>query len=360
MNDDLDLDALQASMGDVLANECPIETVHRHVLSGSDYHEPLWRSISELGWLGLAIPVRHGGLGLGGDALAMLYRELGRALAPVPVLPTLLAAEAITRLGDPGQQERWLPGIAAGHMRAAICDPSLPPAIGARRDGDDLLLDGRVENLLDGSAAELVLLLAELDGRPVFVVIEHDLPGVTVDRFLVADQTRHLAHVSLASVRIGMDHVLDAGAIDAALDALIGHAAIAIASDAIGGAEAILAATIDYLKIREQFGRIIGSFQTLKHRAADHKAALTGAEALVGEVAAGAGAGLASLDALEAKALATSVYLAIARDCVQLHGGIGFTWEHPAHLFLKRAWVDAALFGSVELTLDRVVRGLAA
>ncbi|TAL00023.1 MAG: acyl-CoA dehydrogenase, partial [Rhodospirillaceae bacterium] len=142
-------------------------------------------------------------------------------------------------------------------------------------------------------------------------------------------------------------------------DRLMLHAAVAVASDAMGGAESILASTIEYLKLRQQFGKVIGTFQALKHRVADHHVAIIGAEALVENVAEEASRGRPDLaGALECKALATSVYARIAQDCIQLHGGIGFTWEHPAHLFLKRALVDATLFGSVEQTLDRFIARL--
>jgi alkylation response protein AidB-like acyl-CoA dehydrogenase len=158
-----------------------------------------------------------------------------------------------------------------------------------------------------------------------------------------------------------MEQVLIAGDFWQAKQRLLLHAAIAVTADAIGGTEAVFESTVEYLKIREQFGRPIGSFQALKHRAADHKAALVGATALYEDVVFRSALGRATWpEVLEAKALAVSTYLDVSRDCIQLHGGVGFTWEFRPHIFLKRALLDAVLFGTIAQNLDQTVRALAA
>jgi alkylation response protein AidB-like acyl-CoA dehydrogenase len=160
---------------------------------------------------------------------------------------------------------------------------------------------------------------------------------------------------------VSSDSLLDGAVTPGVLRAINNHAMLAIASDAVGGAEAILDRTLAYLKVREQFGRVIGSFQALKHRVADHKSELMMVETLLEEVAMGVVEdGIVTTDILAIKALATRMYVGVARDCIQLHGGIGFTWDYPAHLYLKRALLDRELFGSLANTLDDLARELAA
>jgi alkylation response protein AidB-like acyl-CoA dehydrogenase len=358
MSDAIDLTELQDSIRDVLSGECPIERVQRHVLSGLDFDAALWQRVAGLGWLGLGIDAEYGGLGLGQDALAILYAELGRVLAPLPVLPTLLAADTIARFGSPEQKQRWLPAIAAGELRAAVSDPAAA-GIEAGISESGFVLNGEARNILDGMCASVLVLKISLQNREAYAVLDANTPGLSRHRFQVTDQTRHLAHVTLAGVAIDPGRLLDQPAAGASA-ALRRHALLAIANDAVAGGDAILARTLDYLKLRQQFGRVIGSFQALKHRVADHKAGLVGAEGLVLDSSNSVASASPLLDALEAKILATSVYHSVAKDCIQLHGGIGFTWDYPAHLFLKRAMLNIQLFGSLNQNLDEVAMGLAA
>lgn len=363
MDDAINLGELQASIRGVLAAECPLERLQHHLAMGSDLDDRLWRAMADLGWFSLGISEADGGLGLGLDGLTVLYKELGRALAPAPVLGSLLAADAIGRMGSPDQRARWLPELVSGELKAGMADPAAVERLVGRLDGEDLVLEGRIAGILDGASADLLLLNVELSGETVYVAVDRGVGGLTVVRRDVADLTRHVAEVEAKQVRLSRDCVLSAGSGDgdAVRTALATHAALAVAADAIGAAEAGFANTIDYFKLREQFGKIIGSFQALKHRAADHKAALVGAEALLTSVASAVGRAEAGLtDGLEAKALAVTVALAVVQDCIQLHGGIGFTWEHPAHLYLRRVLLDGGLFGTVEQALDAVVRELAA
>jgi alkylation response protein AidB-like acyl-CoA dehydrogenase len=355
------LEELRSSIRDVLENECPIDLVQAHLKSGHAYDAVLWRKVAELGWLGLAIDEHHDGLGLGIDALAVLYQELGRSVAPVPVLGTLLAADAIGALADERQKHHWLPQLISGDLRAALSDPAAAPVAALEREDGSVAVSGRWTDVLDGAAADVFLLLVELKGRTGFLVAERDGPGVSAENFPVADLTRGLAHVSIKNQIFPRAQVLIAGDYGQAKNRLLSHAAIAVTADAVGGAAAILESTVEYLKIREQFGRPIGSFQALKHRAADHKAALVGATALFEDVAARAALDQATRsDVLEAKALAVSVSAGISQDCVQLHGGVGYTWEFRPHIYLKRALLNAVLFGTVEQNLDESVIALAA
>lgn len=349
MGEGIDAAELAGGFREVLSREWPIEKAKRHAEREQVIDEALWETLAALGWLGLSIPEAFGGLGLGADGLGLLYRELGACLAPAPVLPTLLAAELVMRAGAPEQHSRWLPAFASGAARGAVC---WGPGAQAAWAGGGLRLNGRVADLLDGGAATILFAPVALDGARRWVAVPAGRAELKTIRTI--DPSRTLATIEFADVDLPGDCLLGDGEAFGVEDALQAHAARAIAADSIGGGEAILEATVDYLKIRRQFGRPIGSFQALKHRAAEHKAALMVAGAFVDEAAEGADGETALLAALSAKAHASTVYAEVARDAIQLHGGIGYTFEYFAHLYLRRAKMNQALFGTVAQTLDRV------
>jgi alkylation response protein AidB-like acyl-CoA dehydrogenase len=226
-----------------------------------------------------------------------------------------------------------------------------------REDSGSIFLTGTAEAILDGADADLVLILAAgPDGAPARIVVEPDADGVEVVRNVTWDRTRSLATVTFAGTRLSADRLLRVS--DASEEALASHAALGIAADAIGGSEAILATTIDYMKARQQFGKAIGSFQGLKHRVANHKVALVADTALVASAAtlAARGDDLAEAEVAGAQAQACSNYVELSRDAIQLHGGIGFTVENACHLYLKRARLNEALFGSGSWHLRRITR----
>jgi alkylation response protein AidB-like acyl-CoA dehydrogenase len=347
--------ALRAGVRAVLEREAARDRVQGFVAGGLTLDQGLWAKASELGWLALTIPEAHGGLEQDFSALAILYEELGCFVAPLPLLGTMLVAEALTTAGSPAQQVEWLPCIAAGELPASLSAGLLSDSVQLSASGDTLILSGRADDLFEGAAAKLLLIgLRDADGALRYVLVDPAADGVTVIAEPTADQTRHLAHVRFENTAIPADRMLP-GSGEALNDALLSHAALALACDAIGGAAAIFEQTLEYLKIREQFGKPIGSFQALKHRCADHKVALEASAAVVREAVAkrAAGAPDAALFAAMAKFYACDVYAAVATDAVQLHGGIGFTWEHPCHLFLKRAKLNQALFGTSAAHADR-------
>lgn len=345
MSDDIDLDELRTSMRDVLDVEALSERVHRHYDSGAAFDAALAQTVAALGWIGLAIPERDGGLGLGFDSMAVLYEELGRGPAPIPMLPTLLVAEAIAKGGDNAQRAAWLPPLASGEQFAAVVlDP--PPEL-ILQEG---LLSGNCGLVADGAGASLFLVA--LDERNA-ALIAADAAGVVVERQPVVDRTRSLVLLSLDGAEYQQLPIEQ--------DSLRTHASLALACDSVGGAAAILERTIEYLKVRVQFGKPIGSFQALKHRVANHQLALEVARALVARAVAlhaGGNAAAAGVAAL-ARVNATETYAAIADDAVQLHGGIGFTWEHDCHHYLKRARMNEMLHGNAETLLDHAAASLA-
>lgn len=331
----IDLEELRSGIRSVLDVEATSERIHRHYDGDTGILAELKRITGELGWSALGIPEDHGGLGLGLRELAVLYRELGRGPVPLPFLSTMIVADIVARGGTPEQQARWLPAFAAATCFAALGLDGTVTLSGDR-------VTGRLDIVVDGGDAGVLLVRA----GESYVLVPTDQPGVTVALLPVVDRTRSLASVTLeaaACERIAVD-----------AEALAVHAALGVASDCIGGAEAILEKTIDYLKVRVQFGKPIGAFQALKHRVADHHLALELARSLLDTAVAAqdGGAEPAALAAL-ARVQAAEVYAAIADDAVQLHGGIGFTWEHDCHLYLKRARLNEMLYGDAERHLDR-------
>jgi alkylation response protein AidB-like acyl-CoA dehydrogenase len=335
------LDEHLLARGDAIPNE-----------EGRPLDRALWDQMAGLGWLALGIDEAHGGLGQGFAHSAVLHEELGRALSSVPALTTLLAADAIALAGTAEQKARWLPAIAAGELMASI---TLTPsgAIAPTAHADGVV----VPDMPFADAVDLFLLpVAAADGRVALAVVEAAKASVTKRR--TVDLTRSMGEVRVdAAVLAGAERIpLD----PATLGRLRDRAAVALASDAIGGSAAVLARTVDYLCVREQFGRPIGSFQALKHRAANWKVLLEAATALVRHAADAVAADEtdASTVASCAKFYACDAYAAISADAIQLHGGIGFTWEHVCHLFLKRAKLNQLLFGSSTVHKERVA-GLA-
>ena len=358
--DGMDLGALRDGVRGVLSAQASHEKVAAFTNAEGVRDQPLWSQAAKLGWLALPADEAHGGLGLGPSELAVVYEELGRAVAPLPVLGTMLVVEALARGGDAAQQAAWIPRLAAGELPGAVSmltpgapAPALTLTVGL---GGGVVLDGVAENLLDGAAADVLLLLAREGEALRWVLVEPAVDGVVVEKAATVDRTRHLGVARFERLALPVERVL-AGDAAVIADALLHHAALALASDARGGANAVFEIALDYLKTREQFGKPIGSFQALKHRCADHKIALVASGALVAEAVAKAASGdpAAGRYALAAKALATEVYARVAQDAVQLHGGIGYTWEHPCHLYLKRAKLNEQLFGGPAAYLDRVI-----
>ncbi|MFD2580358.1 acyl-CoA dehydrogenase family protein [Novosphingobium colocasiae] len=345
------------SVREVLQSECPHDMVLRHV-DGEDLREPLWRTVKDLGWTALSAGEEYGGLGLGPDALALLYRELGTALAPVPLLPTLIASELLYRFGNAEQRSEWLGGIAAGERRVALMQMGATP-LRLVRSGSSVKLYGTAEHVLELKGADLALVLARSDeGETARVMIHLQEDGVVAFEQPLVDVTRSFGKLRLDALQLPAGRVLGGPQLEHAIAC---HGTLAIAADSTGGADTILALTVEYLKTREQFGRLIGSFQALKHRCADHKMALVAAEAILDDAVSSTAADQEAWpDLSAAKVAASEAYAALAQDAVQLHGGIGFTWEHVCHLFLKRAKLNQSLFGSTGWHLDQIGRQLAA
>jgi alkylation response protein AidB-like acyl-CoA dehydrogenase len=350
MSEQIDIGVLSESFNEFLSAEWPREKAVAYPRSNSPLAADLWSEISALGWPALSVSEAMGGLGMGTQATAALHEALGYAAAPLPMLGTMLAVALVEAAGSDTQKVSLLSALADGSTRACVSQPSDTPL-----NVDGPTLNGTVADVLDAPSASMLFLRADRAGKAVWLAIPTDAKGVSVERELLADTTRSIGSVILNNVSADSVEILVPADPIALENELLRLAAIALAADALGGGNAVLVATIEYLKIREQFGRVIGSFQALKHRVADHKAALEAARGLV-EFAAGMDSHTpqALLAALTAKQHVTRVAAEVARDCIQLHGGVGFTSEYVPHIYLKRAKLNEALFGTRSVLLDRI------
>ncbi|MEZ5709783.1 MAG: acyl-CoA dehydrogenase family protein [Blastomonas sp.] len=350
MSDEFDPDVLSESFAEMLGAEWPREKSVTWSQEPGLFAEPLWQQMSELGWAALTVPEDHGGLGLDLGCSALLHSALGAAAAPVPMLGSTLATALLSAAGNDEQKACLLPQIADGSLRCAVAQPCDMAA-----NIDNGTISAVFRNMIDAPAANMLFLRATLNAANCWVMISRDTEGVTVSEEALTDATRTMGAVTLDNVTVDAAAIITAADANALDDHLLRIASVAIAADAIGGGEAVLAVTIDYLKTREQFGRLIGSFQALKHRAADHQAALVAARGLVEHAASLADDSPgALLDALSAKQHVTRIVAEIARDCIQLHGGVGFTAEFPPHIYLKRAKLNEVLYGTRVDLLDHI------
>ncbi|MBW8485465.1 acyl-CoA dehydrogenase family protein [Actinomadura parmotrematis] len=333
---------LRGTLRRFLADRSPGGEVRR-LMAAPEGHDPeVWALMAEqLGLQGLAVAEEHGGAGYGTAELAVVFEEMGRALLCSPFLATTVAAAAVAACGDAAFQAGALPGLADGTTIATLAWSEAAPAVEARRDGDGWTLHGAADRVLDGHLADLVLVPARTGaGTRLFAVRD----GFARTPLTTLDQTRRLARLEFADT--------PARALEGDADAALGHAldaaSVALAAEALGGAQRMLDLTVEYVKVRKQFGRAIGSFQAIKHRCADLFVLVESSRSAVMAAAATADEDPARLPAAAsvAKAYCTDAYFQVAGEAVQLHGGIGFTWEHDAHLHFKRAKSCQALFGS--------------
>jgi alkylation response protein AidB-like acyl-CoA dehydrogenase len=370
-------DEIRRTLRELLHKRCGSAELRAAVEGPAGYDPALWSALAgRLGLPGLALPERYGGVGCSVTELVLASEETGRALAPSPLLATsVLAAPLILDLGTEAQRSRLLPRLAGGTLTAALAvpGPALTTALAlirgngeyaagggraggvqARRAGEGWRLYGQADQVLDGHSAGLLVVPAHTGGfarsRTLLFLVAGDAEGVVRARQTALDATRPQGRVQLREVEgelLGDD---DTDVLPA-LAALGDRVAAVLAAEAVGAADRVLERTVEYVGQREQFGRPVGSFQAVKHRLADAyvgvQAARSAAYYAAWASAHGEGAGgLALAQALEALRCA-------AAEGIQLHGGIGFTWEHDAHLYFKRAAGDELLFGPAHRLRDR-------
>ncbi|MFC5883304.1 acyl-CoA dehydrogenase family protein, partial [Streptomyces virginiae] len=372
-------DEIRRTLREILGKRCGPDEVKAAVRTAAGYDPELWQQLSrQLGLPGIAVAEEYGGVGCGPADLALACEETGRALLPSPLLATAaLCAPLIAALGTAAQRSALLPLLASGGLTAALAvpGPALATALaltgedaagqwsgggraGGVRDragaaGDGWRLYGEAAQVLDGHSASLLLVAAHTGGfarsRTLLFLVREDAPGLVRARQTVLDETRPQARIQLRDVPAellgaseGEGEGEEGADVPGALAATGRTASAVLAAEAVGAAGQALARTVEYVRQREQFGRAIGSFQAVKHRLADLyvqvQAARSAAYYAAWDPDQG---GLALAQGLEALRLT-------AGEAIQLHGGIGFTWEHDAHLYFKRAASDELLFGPVD------------
>ncbi|MFP4149771.1 MAG: acyl-CoA dehydrogenase family protein [Nitriliruptoraceae bacterium] len=351
---------LAAMVGDLFGERATSERVRAVMLgeAGTGFDDALWAELAQYGLLGLTVPEAHGGAGASFAELAIVLEAAGRNLAPVPLLSSaVLGTEAVLGGGTEEQQARLLPQVAAGTVRLALAhldvggDLWAPPGVHASRVGDGWTLDGTAAYVIDGASATHLVVAAQDGDRLELFLVPGDAPGLTRTPLEVLDLTRPLATVELAGVEVADTDRLSGGEALVALHRALTAGVVALAVEQVGVIDHTLAACTAYARDRIQFGRAIGSFQAVKHRLAEmlveaesaRSAALHAARVL----AAGDREELAIAAAL-AKAYCGEVADRSAADGIQLFGGIGFTWEHDQHLYLKRARSATLLLGDAK------------
>jgi alkylation response protein AidB-like acyl-CoA dehydrogenase len=361
---------LRKTARDFLAEHAPMKRV-REVMEGDVSYAPdVWKQMAELGWTGLTLPESLGGAGLGLVELAIVLEELGRGLTPVPFLPTAIASDAIATIGSDAQGEDWLRRIAAGDAIATLAiteekgteDPADLSLIAAATSAG-FALDGTKLFVPDADVADVLVVVARTGGEGerglgVFLV-PRETAGVRIEPMRSMDLLRNLSRVTFDGVEIPGAALLGGdGNAWSKLQPVLDRGRIMICAEMVGGAEKCLEESVEYAKQREQFGKPIGVNQAIKHKCADMLFEVESARSLTyyAAWAAGESEREAALAAAMAKAYVSEAYRHASAENIQIHGGVGFTWEYDCHLYFKRAKSDESWLGDGTQHRERVAQ----
>jgi len=363
---------LRQSARNLLERECPSTFVRRLMDDERGYDPALWKKMAELGWTGLVIPEEYGGAGLNYVDLVLVLEEMGRVVLPSPFIWTVMVAEALKIAGSASQKETLLPKIAAGDLIATAAwletSASWSPsgiALTARRSGAEFSLNGAKLFVNDAHIADCLLVAARTgasgEDGVTLLMLEKSRPGIEITPLKTMDQTRKLAEVKFTDVKATADDVIGkvgegwqylAGAIDCGK--------VMLAAEMMGGAQKVLEMTVEYAKLRVQFGRPIGSFQAVQHKCANMMIDVEGAKSAVyyASWAVSNRVAEAPVAAALAKAAASDAFRRVSADGIQVHGGIGFTWDHVMHLYFKRAKSSEFTFGDAIYNRELIAQGI--
>lgn len=362
---DFEFNDEQATLRDISRSALLTHSSPSHVRSlaesDRDVDDKLWQLGVDLGWTGLAIGEDHGGAGQSLVELCIVAEELGRALAAGPFITSALVGLAVERFGSEAIKGDLLPRLADGSSRAtwALAEPGgawTPGSVttsAIAQDGD-YILHGRKTAVQDAGSADSILVSATLGGDPVFLVVDPTSAGVTLRKQKTLDQSRSFYDIEFDNVRVGGGRRLDADA--AAVQWLCDAAAVLTSADSLGAGQRLMEMTVDYVKVREQFDRAIGSFQAVKHKVSDMAVGVKGtfAATYYAAMSLDLGTSDASRAATVAKSFSSDAMSRLAGQALQSHGGIGFTWEHDLHLYLRRVKTDEALYGDTPAHQERL------
>lgn len=362
---DLELDddqrLFQETTRQFLESEVPISEVRRLAGEPAGFEREWWLNAAELGWTSLLVGEDNHGGSLSGNGLAdlaIVAEEFGRAVAPGPLLGCNLVAyalDAATQAGDRSHDDD-LKAILAGEMVASWAfqdaggswDPR-SPTLTAERDGDDFVLSGRKFKVEFAEQADAILVTAATASGPTQFLVPSGADGVRIEPLRALDLVRRYADIVLSQVRVPRDAVVgEVGGAGLPIEGLLWHLLVLQCAEMAGAADRVFAMTTEYAAARYSFGRPLTSYQALKHRFADMKTALEASHAITTGAAAAVGTRASEADRLAsaAKAYVADRATEIIQDCVQMHGGIGVTWEHDIHLYLRRVTTDRNLAGT--------------
>jgi acyl-CoA dehydrogenase len=359
-----DLKALREQARKFLRERCPPATVRRILEGPQSYDLALWKEIAAMGWTGAAIPEAYGGAGLGHLALCVLAEELGSALAPIPFSSSIyLAAEAILLGGSEAQKATWLAKLASGEKIGTLAVAEGPGKADPRKLRTSFrsgVLSGEKLPVADGDVADVAVVAAQGEHGMLLALVDLNGAGVARNQVQTIDPTR--SHARIVFTAAPAELIGEAAAGEALLRRLEARAAVLFAFEQVGGAQRALEMARDYALERYAFGRPIGSFQAIKHKLADVYVAseLARANAYWGAWALSRDAAELPLAAAAARISASDAYFLAAKENIQVHGGMGFTWEFDCHLHYRRSKLLALALGSTRLWKDRLITQLEA
>jgi alkylation response protein AidB-like acyl-CoA dehydrogenase len=363
-------DLLRASARQFLERECPPDVVRRLSDDPQGYSADLWQKMAELGWMGLILPETYGGSGLSFVELTILMEEMGRVLLPAPFFSSVaLGALTLLETGSDEQRQQMLPRLARGEAKVCVAlleaDGRYDPrgiSMRASIRGNRATLNGTKLFVADAQVSNYVICVARTrggrspeSGLSLFM-LDMMSPGIACTPLIGMDQTRQPCELSFTRVSVSLDAML--GGRDTAWPTLrraLDKATVALCAEMVGGAEKAMEMCVDYGKTRVQFGRQIGGFQAVKHKIADMKVWVENAKSVVyyAAWAVDSDAPEASRAASMAKAYCSEMYSRVTAEGIQVHGGIGFTWDHNMHLYFKRAKSSEVLLGDATWHRER-------
>ena len=341
---------VQRSAAEYLADHAPLSVCRSMLESGHDYSQVLWKGAAGLGWLGTSVPEQYGGTGLGYLELAVIAEELGRALAPIPFASSVyLATEALLLAGTEEQKQRYLPRLAAGEIIGTFATAEAAGGSGVEQTATRFeagLLSGTKIPVLDGAVADFAIVTARSGDNVSLVLADLRSDGVSVQPVTCFDPSRPQARITFRDAPAQqLGHAADG---PAAAERIIDGAAVLTAFEQLGGAQRAFDITKQYLLERHAFGKPIASFQAIKHRLADLwcEIELARSNCYYGAWALSHGDAELPVAAAVARISASDVFTKASQEMIQLHGGVGYTWEFDCHLFYRRARLLALSLGS--------------
>ncbi len=349
------------------AAECPPAEVRRLIETETACDAALWNKMAEQGFLGVIVPEEFGGMGLGLVEMAALAEEMGRALLPGPYFSTvLMAGAAIDAAGDAAQKGKYLGKIANGEARATLAvlersaswDPDALQMTAAHSNGG-LALSGEKMFVTDAGAADFIVVAARSGHHPVLAVVDRSAAGIDVKRMPALDLTRPIYRIRFDDVAVDAGGVLATGEkARTALERSLDLATVALTAEMTGGMQRVLDITVEYAKTRKQFGRPIGQYQAVQHQCADMFLFTESSRSAAYYAAWAMNEGVPEARAAVsvAKAYASDAYREVGNRGIQVHGGMGFTWENDVHLYYRRAKASELAFGDATYHRERIVK----